>query len=166
MFDELRRMALFGSGIAELTRYRAEQMVKDLVKAGEIRREQAQGAVRDMLTMARENRKELLGLVRAEIQDQIANLGVANSRDVDRLERRVARLEDENRKLRTELRDAARATATGSTQATKRTTSKKTAAKKTSAKKTTVRKTSRTSKKTPAGRPPDAAKPAETGAGE
>ncbi len=166
MFDELRRMALVGSGVAELTRHRAEQMVKDLVKTGELRREQAQGAVRDMLTMARENRKELLGLVRAEIQDQIANLGVANRRDVERLERRVARLEDENRKLRTDLRETTRATATGSTQATRRTASKKTAGKKTTAKKTTVRKTSKTSKKTPAGRPPDAAKPADTGAGE
>ncbi len=142
MFDELRRMALFGSGIAELTRNRAEQMVKDLVKAGDLRREQAQGAVRDMLEMARANRRELLGLVRAEIQDQIENLGVANKRDVDRLERRVTRLEDELRKLRSDA-------------------SKKATVKKTTRKKTTV-----TSKKTPAGRSPDAAKPAETGAGE
>ena len=147
MFDELRRMALVGSGVAELTRYRAEQMVKDLVKAGDLRREQAQGAVKEMLEMARANRKELLGLVRAEIQDQIANLGVANSRDVDRLERRVARLEDENRKLRSEA-------------ATERPAPKKTTAKKTAAK------TSATSKKTPAGRSAAAGKPAETGAGE
>lgn len=165
MFDELRRMALFGSGIAELTRNRAEQMVKDLVKAGDIRREQAGGAVRDMLAMARENRKELLGLVRAEIEAQIANLGVAKRRDVDRLERRVARLEDENRKLRNDLREATRAPAAGSAQATKRASSKKTTVKKKASKKTTA-KTSQTSRKTPAGRPPGAAKPAETGAGE
>ncbi|HEX2057238.1 MAG TPA: phasin family protein [Actinomycetota bacterium] len=159
MFDELRRMALFGSGVAELTRYRAEQMVKDLVKAGDLRREQAQSAVRDMLTLARENRKELLGLVRAEIRDQISNLGVANRRDVERLERRVTRLEDETRRLKSDLRDAARAGAS-------RSTPKKTTAKKTTARKTTARKTSQTSRKTPAGRSPDAAKPAETGAGE
>ena len=124
MFDELRRMALFGSGIAELTRYRAEQMVKELVKAGDLRREQAQGAVKDVLELARANRKELLGLVRAEIQDQIANLGVASGREVERLERRVARLEDENRKLKSDVRDA---------------TAKKTTAKKTTAKKTTAK---------------------------
>ena len=157
MFDELRRMALFGSGIAELTRNRAEQMVKDLVKAGDIRREQAQGAVRDMLAMARANRKELLGLVRAEIQDQIASLGVANSREVERLERRVARLEDENRKLRSEARSGA---------AARPASKKKTTAKKTAGKKTTARKSPATSKKTPAGRTPEPSKPTETGAGE
>jgi polyhydroxyalkanoate synthesis regulator phasin len=148
MFDELRRMALFGSGVAELTRHRAEQVVKDLVKAGDIRREQAQTAVKDMLEMARANRKELLGLVRAEIQDQIANLGVASRRDVERLERRVARLEDELRKPKGGAPSATR----------KKTTSRK----KTKARK----KTSATSKKTPAGRSPGAGKPIETGAGE
>ncbi|MFN2586529.1 MAG: phasin family protein [Actinomycetota bacterium] len=162
MFDELRRIALVGSGVAELTRSRAEQMVKDLVKAGDIRREQAQTAVKDMLEMARANRRELLGLVRAEIQDQIANLGVANHRDVERLERRVARLEDANRKLKADLsaaqkdvtaaRTAAAGAGTGSSMASRRASPKKT-----SAKKTTVRKRARAA---------DAAKPAETGAGE
>ena len=171
MFDELRRMALFGSGIAELTRYRAEQMVKDLVRAGDLRREQAQGAVKEMLEMARSNRKELLGLVRAEIKDQVAGLGFASARDAERLERRVARLEDDVRKLRSEARDRERDIESLKTVATKSTSAGK---KSSSGKKTTVKKkktrskakTSASSKKTPAGRSPEASKPADTGAGE
>jgi polyhydroxyalkanoate synthesis regulator phasin len=91
--DEIRRIALFGSGVAELTRHRAEQMVKDFVKQGEIRRDQASGAVKELMDRNRQNRQELLGVVRAEIRKQVEGLGLATKRDVERLERRVARLE-------------------------------------------------------------------------
>ena len=93
MRDELRRVALFGSGVAELTRYRAEQLVKDLVKAGDVRREQASGMVKDLMERSKENRMEVLSIVRGEIRSQIENLGLATKRDFERLERRVARLE-------------------------------------------------------------------------
>ena len=115
MLDEVRRLALFGSGVAELTRHQAEQIVKDLVKAGDVRRQQASTAARDLYDRSRENRKALTGIIRSEIQNQVQNLGLASKRDVERLERRVARLESERKK----------------------TTAKKSTAKKTTAKKTT-----------------------------
>ncbi|HEX2241323.1 MAG TPA: hypothetical protein VHJ82_09315, partial [Actinomycetota bacterium] len=92
MREEIKRLALFGSGVAELTRNRAEQMVKDLVKGGEIRREQASGLVKELLDRNRQARQELGRFVRAEIENQIQKSGLASRRDIDRLERRVARL--------------------------------------------------------------------------
>jgi polyhydroxyalkanoate synthesis regulator phasin len=100
MIDEVRRMALVGSGIADLTKSRAEQIVKDLVKAGEIKRKQASGAVKELLEMSKENRKQLMQLLRSEVQNQIEGLGLATKRDVERLERRVARLEDRTKESR------------------------------------------------------------------
>lgn len=88
--DEVRRMAMFGSGVAELTVHRAEQLARDLVER------------------SKQNRDELLKLVRSEIQNQIANLGVPSTRDVARLERRVTRLE-------AQLKDATRKTTTTKT---------------------------------------------------
>ena len=93
VLDELRRVAMFTSGVAELTRYRAEQIVKDLVSAGDVRREQASGIVRELLETSKASRQELVRFVRSEIQSQIAALGVADRRELERLERRVARLE-------------------------------------------------------------------------
>ena len=115
MLDEVRRLALFGSGVAELTRHQAEQIVKDLVKAGDVRRQQASSAAREIYDRSRENRKQLTNIVRTEIQNQIQNLGLASKRDLERLERRIARLESERKK----------------------TTAKKSTAKKSTAKKTT-----------------------------
>ena len=98
MRDEIRRLALFTTGVAELTRYRAEQVVRDLVKTGDVRREQASGLVRDLLERNRQNRKELLDFLRAEMQHQVESLGLATRRDLAQLERRVARLEAERKK--------------------------------------------------------------------
>ena len=93
MKDELRRWALMGSGIAELTRNRAEVIVKDMVAAGEVKRKQASKVARDLMEASRANREEFIKIVRSEIKGQIENLGVATKRDVERLERRVSRLE-------------------------------------------------------------------------
>lgn len=98
MLDEVRRLALFGSGVAELTRHQAEQIVKDLVKAGDVRRQQASSAARDLYDRSKENRKQLTSIVRSEIQNQIKNLGLATKRDLERLERRIARLESDRKK--------------------------------------------------------------------
>lgn len=100
MRDEVRRMALFGSGVAELTRHRAEQLARDLVER------------------SKQNRDELMKLITGEIRNQMTSLGVATKRDVERLERRVARLEGQLKEM-----------------------GQKTTAPKTTAKKTTARKT-------------------------
>jgi polyhydroxyalkanoate synthesis regulator phasin len=97
LLDELRRVALFTSGVAELTRHRAEQIVRDLVQRGDVRREQASAAVREIMDASRQSRLEFVKYVRGEIQAQVANLGVASKRDVERLERRITRLESQRR---------------------------------------------------------------------
>lgn len=97
MLDEFRRLALFTSGVAELTRHRAEQIVRDMVKSGEVRRDQAGSLVKTVMDLGRINRSEFIEMMRGEIRNQIAALGVATNRDVERLERRVSRLEDRAR---------------------------------------------------------------------
>jgi polyhydroxyalkanoate synthesis regulator phasin len=99
--DEVKRMALFGSGVAELTRHRAEQLAREL------------------LERSKQNRDEVMRLVRGEIQNQIKSLGVVSKRDVERLERRITRLEAQIKEMG---------------QSKKKTTAKKTTAKKPAAK--------------------------------
>jgi polyhydroxyalkanoate synthesis regulator phasin len=98
MFDEFRRIALFTSGVAELSRNRAEQLVRGLVKSGEVRREQTSTWVKNLMDASRQNRKELIGFVRSEIRSQVESLGLATKRDLERLDRRVARLEAAKKK--------------------------------------------------------------------
>jgi polyhydroxyalkanoate synthesis regulator phasin len=92
--DEIRRMALFTSGVVELTRNRAEAIVRDLIKSGDLQGGQASQAVRDLMERSRQNRDEILNLIRSEMKNQVEHIGLASKRDVERLERRIARLED------------------------------------------------------------------------
>ena len=124
MYDELRRVALFTSGVAELTRHQAERIVKDFVKSGDVRRKQASGAVKELMQTSKAARKELARLVRSEIQNQIESLGLATQRDLERLERRVARVEGDRKKT-----SARKTTSSGKkTTARKSSTAKKTTA--------------------------------------
>jgi polyhydroxyalkanoate synthesis regulator phasin len=92
--DEIRRMALITSGVVELTRNRAEAIVRDLIKSGELPGGQATQVVKDLMERSKQNRNEILNLVRTELRNQIEAVGLASKRDIERLERRVARLED------------------------------------------------------------------------
>ncbi len=91
MIDEMRRVGTFTSGIAELTRQRAEQIVKSLL--GDQPQERASAMVKQLVDASRENRKELLRMVRSEMRSQVDALGLATKKDLERLERRIARLE-------------------------------------------------------------------------
>ena len=94
MRDEIRRVALITSGVVELTRNRAEAVVRDLIKSGDVSGGQATQMVRDLMERSKQNRTEILNLIRSEIRNQSESLGLASKRDIERLERRVARLED------------------------------------------------------------------------
>ena len=94
MRDEIRRMALITSGVVELTRNRAEAIVRDLIKSGDLSGGQATQAVKDLMERSKQNRDEILNLIRSEIRNQTDSIGLASKRDIERLERRVARLEE------------------------------------------------------------------------
>jgi polyhydroxyalkanoate synthesis regulator phasin len=135
VLDEFRRLALFTSGVAELTRNRAEQLVKDMMKEGELRRDRASSLVKDLVERSQQNRRELMRVVQSEVRNQMANLGVVTRRDLERLERRVTRLEGSSKKT------------------TRRRASPKTSTRKA---KGSAARSSGSSPKTPAGRTTDA----------
>ena len=78
-----------GAAFVQLTRDRAESIVKDLVKAGEVRQERASKAVDELMTRSRKNTEELQKLVRAAVQEQLGSLGLATKADIARLEGKI-----------------------------------------------------------------------------
>jgi polyhydroxyalkanoate synthesis regulator phasin len=81
-----------GTAFMEMPRKRAESLVKDFVKAGDLQRKQAQQAVDDLLERSRKNTEQLVDLIRREITTQLSTLGVATKEDITRLESRLASL--------------------------------------------------------------------------
>ena len=125
----LKRYLDAGVAFTNITQAKAEALVKDLVKTGEMQTEQAQTAVADLVERGRKNTEALLEQVFAEIAERADSLGLATRADLGRVEKLIESVRP------------------GSAKATKA-PAKKTAAKKAPAKKAPAKKAP--AKRTPA----------------
>jgi polyhydroxyalkanoate synthesis regulator phasin len=89
--DLLKRYLEAGMSFTQMTRSRAEGIVKDLVKAGELQREQTQERVDDLVERSRKNTEHLMSLIRREVSQQLAGMGLATKDDLARLEAKLSR---------------------------------------------------------------------------
>jgi polyhydroxyalkanoate synthesis regulator phasin len=90
--DRIRRYADAGAAFSQITRKRAESIVKELVKTGEVQRDQAQERVDELMERSRKNTDALVGLIRKEVAAQYGLLGLATKQDIARLEAKIAKL--------------------------------------------------------------------------
>lgn len=62
--------------LSEVTRQRAEKLVKDLVKSGEVQAHEAQERIEALLERSRQTAESVAEVVRVEVQKQMQNLGL------------------------------------------------------------------------------------------
>ncbi len=87
--DALKRYLDAGIALTQMTRDRAEAIVRELVKAGEVQREHAQERVEELVDRGRRSSDALMEMVRKEIARQLAGMGVATRDDLAELEARL-----------------------------------------------------------------------------
>ena len=90
--DLLKRYLDAGLAFTQMTQQRAEAIVKDLVKAGEVQAEQAAKRRDELVERSRQNTEKLVGTVRREVRDQIRSLGLATQSDIEALRKEIASL--------------------------------------------------------------------------
>jgi len=79
-----------GVSFTNLTQAKAEALVKELVKVGEVQTEQAQAAVLELLERSKKNTEALIEQIRKEISESAESLGLATIADITRLEKLIA----------------------------------------------------------------------------
>ena len=84
--------------VGQVTRERAEEIVRGLVEAGEVQREQFEAWVDRLLERAEANAQAVADIIRTEVANQLSSMGVVSRADVTRLD---ARLDDLTSRLRT-----------------------------------------------------------------
>lgn len=89
----IKRYLEAGMAFTQMTQARAEAIVKDLVKAGEVQTSRTEDLVAQIVERSRKNTERLLDQVRAEVRAQIGALGLATRDDLARLEKRLAAAE-------------------------------------------------------------------------
>ena len=136
-----------GVSFTNLTQSKAEALVRELVKAGEVQTEQAQAAVIDLLERSKKNTEALIEQIRKEISDSAESLGLATIADITRLEKLIASIKIPGTSSATPKPAAAKKDPAKKAPA-KKTAAKKAPAKKAAAKKAPAKKTA--AKKAPA----------------
>jgi polyhydroxyalkanoate synthesis regulator phasin len=82
-----------GLGLIAVTKETAQQVVNELVKKGEMSREEGERFVADLTRKGEKLRGDLTDTVQSAVRSQLERLNLATREDLARLERRVAALE-------------------------------------------------------------------------
>lgn len=91
--DGLRRYIEAATTLTQITRGRAEELVKELVASGEVELVHAQEWIEDLVNRSREASENLVSQVSSEVDRQLDQLGIKNF-DMEDLAARVAGLID------------------------------------------------------------------------
>ncbi len=138
MNPSMQRYLDAASGLTSLTRAKAEQVVKQLVRSGEAAGDQVGELVDDLLVRQRHNRDAMASMIRSESARAVKAMGLASSSEVERLQKQVAELKRELVTIDDERTRGA--TGGGTRSGAKKSTAKKATAKKSTAKKATAKK--------------------------
>ena len=89
--DGLRRYFEAALAVSQITRSRAEEVVRDLIRTGEVESTQARDWVEDLVRTSRQRSETFVSTVHSEVRRQLNDLGLG---DINDLARRVADILD------------------------------------------------------------------------
>ncbi len=91
--DLMQKVLLLGVGAASLTKEKLDDLADELVKRGQMTREEGEAFIREASDKAREGGSDIKGMVSDTYQDTLRAMGVATREHVDELDRRMTVLE-------------------------------------------------------------------------
>jgi polyhydroxyalkanoate synthesis regulator phasin len=78
-----------GAHFTEVRRSQARKLASDLVAQGQLARNQVSAYVDDLVERSKRTSEQFRTIVRSEVERQLGAIGVATTRDLDALERRL-----------------------------------------------------------------------------
>ncbi len=99
MKDILEKVWYFGLGVFDFTREKVQDLVDEMVRRGEISKQEGPEAVKEILGKAQEAQAALVEKVKELVKKYFEELKPARAADLEALERRVALLEEQVKRL-------------------------------------------------------------------
>jgi polyhydroxyalkanoate synthesis regulator phasin len=93
MIDLLHKVFYTGIGFAALTEQKAQEIVADLVKRGEVSAEEGKSLAKEMMERARAQAEDIRRTIGDEIKKVSAKYKWPSRQEVDELKQRIADLE-------------------------------------------------------------------------
>lgn len=93
MIDLFRKLVDLSIGVAAVTKGKAEAVVDDLVKRGELTREAGDKVVDELVNKGEEARAALKKTIESTVEELLGRLNLATKHDLEAIERRLSALE-------------------------------------------------------------------------
>lgn len=93
MSDIFRKMGLFGIGVISLTQEKLEEFTQEMIKKGEMSKEEGKKFVREALSEREKQITELEEKINEKIKETIKKSGIVLKSDIEDIERKIEKLE-------------------------------------------------------------------------
>jgi len=93
MSEMLKKMGLFGIGVISLTQEKIEEFSQEMIKKGEITREEGKKFVKEVLSEQEKQMQELEDKINKKVKETIEKSGVVMRSDISSLEKKIENLE-------------------------------------------------------------------------
>jgi polyhydroxyalkanoate synthesis regulator phasin len=93
MKDFIKRMMLFGIGLAAMAREKIEEFVNELVKKGEVSEKEGKEMVKELIDKSKKVRKDFEGKMEEVATETLKKLHIPTRRELDDLKERIEKLE-------------------------------------------------------------------------
>jgi len=94
MFDKMQKSLLIGLGALVLTKEKTEDVIKDLIKKGEISRDQGMNFLEELGSKAGEEKDRINKILNKRIENIMEKLGTPTRNDIEKMERKLQILEE------------------------------------------------------------------------
>jgi polyhydroxyalkanoate synthesis regulator phasin len=93
MSEMFKKMGLFGIGVISLTQEKIEEFSQEMIKKGEISREEGKKFVKEVLSEQEKQMKEFEGKINERVKETFQKSGVVMKSDITALEKKIEKLE-------------------------------------------------------------------------
>jgi len=93
MQEFIRKMMMFGVGLAAMTREKTEELVKELVKKGEMSEKEGKQLVNDLMEKSKKMTRDLETKTEEMVTATLKRLNIPTHKELDELRERVEKLE-------------------------------------------------------------------------
>jgi len=92
MSDLIKKTILAGLGVLSLTRKKAEEITKDLIKRGEVAKTEEAKFVKDLMERAEKSRVEVEKKIEKAVKKTLIKLNIPTRKEVNELKTKVDKL--------------------------------------------------------------------------
>ncbi|NLC62891.1 MAG: hypothetical protein GX759_02280 [Thermoanaerobacterales bacterium] len=89
----LKQILYAGLGLVTITREKAEELVSELVKRGELSAEEGKDALNNILDRMQEERDKLRQRIQEQVENMISSMNLVRRSELDEIKQRLEKLE-------------------------------------------------------------------------